>query len=65
LLAFLKAVATIRSDLSARGEKFNNNAEVPGRLTESLGGVRVEQGLTLGAREEAVFAVACAGFSIT
>ena len=51
--AFLsKAFATIRPIFRERGKI---NAEVSGRLTESLGGVRVIKGYHAEAREEAVF----------
>jgi ABC-type multidrug transport system fused ATPase/permease subunit len=49
-----KAFATIRPIFRERGKI---NAEVTGRLTESLGGVRVIKGYHAEAREEAVFAV--------
>ena len=52
--AFLsKAFATIRPIFRERGRI---NADVIGRLTESLGGVRVIKGYHAEAREEAVFA---------
>jgi ABC-type multidrug transport system fused ATPase/permease subunit len=49
-----KAFATIRPIFRERGKI---NAEVTGRLTESLGGVRVIKGYHAEAREEAVFSV--------
>src|SRR5579864_3064641 len=49
-----KAFATIRPIFRERGQI---NAEVTGRLTESLGGVRVIKGYHAEEREEAVFAV--------
>src|SRR5579863_8533192 len=52
-LALQKAFATIRPIFRERGKI---NAEVSGRLTESLGGVRVIKGYHAEAREEAVFA---------
>ena len=52
-LAVSKAFATIRPIFRERGEI---NAEVTGRLTESLGGVRVIKGYHAEQREEAVFA---------
>jgi ABC-type multidrug transport system fused ATPase/permease subunit len=48
-----KAFATIRPIFRERGKI---NAEVTGRLTESLGGVRVIKGYHAEAREETVFA---------
>jgi len=48
-----KAFATIRPIFRERGKI---NAEVTGRLTESLGGVRVIKGYHAEAREESVFA---------
>src|SRR5260221_4866216 len=48
-----KAFRTIRPIFRERGKI---NAEVTGRLTESLGGVRVIKGYHAEAREEAVFA---------
>jgi len=48
-----KSFRTIRPIFRARGKI---NAEVTGRLTESLGGVRVVKGYHAEAREEAVFA---------
>jgi len=48
-----KAFATIRPIFRERGKI---NAEVTGRLTESLGGVRVIKGYHAEAREEGVFA---------
>jgi ABC-type multidrug transport system fused ATPase/permease subunit len=48
-----KAFATIRPIFRERGKI---NAEVTGRLTESLGGVRVIKGYHAEQREEAVFA---------
>ncbi|HSB70949.1 MAG TPA: ABC transporter ATP-binding protein [Candidatus Methylomirabilis sp.] len=48
-----KSLRTIRPIFRARGKI---NAEVTGRLTESLGGVRVVKGYHAEAREEAVFA---------
>ena len=47
-----KAFKTIRPIFRERGKI---NAEVTGRLTESLGGVRVVKGYHAEAREEAVF----------
>ena len=47
-----KAFGTIRPIFRERGKI---NAEVTGRLTESLGGVRVVKGYHAEAREEAVF----------
>lgn len=52
-LALNKAFATIRPIFRERGKI---NAEVTGRLTESLGGVRVVKGYHAEEREEAVFA---------
>ena len=52
-LALNKAFATIRPIFRERGKI---NAEVTGRLTESLGGVRVIKGYHAEKREEAVFA---------
>ncbi len=52
-LALNKAFSTIRPIFRERGKI---NAEVTGRLTESLGGVRVIKGYHAEAREEAVFA---------
>ncbi|MGD0694217.1 MAG: ABC transporter ATP-binding protein [Terriglobia bacterium] len=51
--ALQKAFATIRPIFRARGKI---NAEVTGRLAESLGGVRVVKGYHAEAREERVFA---------
>lgn len=51
--ALNKAFATIRPIFR---ERSKINAEVTGRLTESLGGVRVIKGYHAEAREEAVFA---------
>ena len=51
--ALRKAFSTIRPIFRERGKI---NAEVTGRLTESLGGVRVVKGYHAEAREEAVFA---------
>ena len=51
-LAMAKAFATIRPIFRERGKI---NAEVTGRLTESLGGVRVVKGYHAEDREEAVF----------
>jgi ABC-type multidrug transport system fused ATPase/permease subunit len=51
-LVLQKAFATIRPIFRERGKI---NAEVTGRLTESLGGVRVVKGYHAEAREEAVF----------
>jgi ABC-type multidrug transport system fused ATPase/permease subunit len=51
-LTLRKAFATIRPIFRDRGKI---NAEVTGRLTESLGGVRVIKGYHAEAREEAVF----------
>ena len=53
-VALNKAFATIRPIFRERGKI---NAEVTGRLTESLGGVRVIKGYHAEEREEAVFAV--------
>ncbi|HUA18038.1 MAG TPA: ABC transporter ATP-binding protein [Bryobacteraceae bacterium] len=50
--AMAKAFRTIRPIFRERGKI---NAEVTGRLTESLGGVRVVKGYHAEAREEAVF----------
>jgi len=50
--AMAKAFSTIRPIFRERGKI---NAEVTGRLTESLGGVRVVKGYHAEAREEAVF----------
>jgi ABC-type multidrug transport system fused ATPase/permease subunit len=52
-LSLKKAFATIRPIFRERGKI---NAEVTGRLTESLGGVRVIKGYHAEEREEAVFA---------
>ncbi|HTS04307.1 MAG TPA: ABC transporter ATP-binding protein [Candidatus Eisenbacteria bacterium] len=52
-LALNKAFATIRPIFRERGKI---NAEVTGRLTESLGGVRVVKGYHAEQREEKVFA---------
>ncbi len=52
-IALNKAFATIRPIFRERGKI---NAEVTGRLTESLGGVRVIKGYHAEQREEAVFA---------
>ena len=52
-LALNKAFATIRPIFRERGKI---NAEVTGRLTESLGGVRVIKGYHAEAREEKIFA---------
>jgi ABC-type multidrug transport system fused ATPase/permease subunit len=52
-LALAKALGTIRPIFRERGKI---NAEVTGRLTESLGGVRVIKGYHAEEREEAVFA---------
>jgi ABC-type multidrug transport system fused ATPase/permease subunit len=52
-VALNKAFATIRPIFRERGKI---NAEVTGRLTESLGGVRVIKGYHAEKREEAVFA---------
>jgi subfamily B ATP-binding cassette protein MsbA len=52
-LVLRKSFRTIRPIFRARGKI---NAEVTGRLTESLGGVRVVKGYHAEAREEAVFA---------
>jgi subfamily B ATP-binding cassette protein MsbA len=49
-----KAFATIRPIFRERGKI---NAEVTGRLTESLGGVRVIKGYHAEEREEKIFAV--------
>jgi ABC-type multidrug transport system fused ATPase/permease subunit len=51
--ALQKAFATIRPIFRARGKIY---AEVAGRLTESLGGVRVVKGYHAEEREEKVFA---------
>ena len=53
-LVLTKAFRTIRPIFRERGKI---NAEVTGRLTESLGGVRVIKGYHAEAREEEVFAV--------
>src|SRR6202035_5633254 len=53
-LALYKAFGTIRPIFRERGKI---NAEVTGRLAESLGGVRVVKGYHAEEREEAVFAV--------
>src|SRR5205814_10371704 len=52
-LTLRKAFATIRPIFRERGKI---NAEVTGRLTESLGGVRVVKGYHAEEREEGVFA---------
>jgi len=52
-LALNKAFATIRPIFRERGKI---NAEVTGRLTESLGGVRVVKGYHAEEREETIFA---------
>ena len=52
-LVLRRAFRTVRPIFRARGKI---NAEVSGRLTESLGGVRVVKGYHAEAREEAVFA---------
>ena len=52
-VALNKAFATIRPIFRERGKI---NAEVTGRLTESLGGVRVIKGYHAEEREEAIFA---------
>jgi subfamily B ATP-binding cassette protein MsbA len=52
-VALNKAFGTIRPIFRERGKI---NAEVTGRLTESLGGVRVVKGYHAESREEAVFA---------
>jgi ABC-type multidrug transport system fused ATPase/permease subunit len=52
-LALNRAFATIRPIFRERGKI---NAEVTGRLTESLGGVRVVKGYHAEAREEKIFA---------
>src|SRR3984957_2182123 len=52
-LALYKAFGTIRPIFRERGKI---NAEVTGRLSESLGGVRVVKGYHAEVREEAVFA---------
>ncbi len=52
-IALNKAFATIRPIFRERGKI---NAEVTGRLTESLGGVRVIKGYHAEAREEKIFA---------
>ena len=51
--ALNRAFATMRPIFRERGKI---NAEVTGRLTESLGGVRVVKGYHAEAREESVFA---------
>jgi ABC-type multidrug transport system fused ATPase/permease subunit len=53
-LALNKAFATIRPIFRERGKI---NAEVTGRLTESLGGVRVIKGYHAEEREEGVFSI--------
>jgi ABC-type multidrug transport system fused ATPase/permease subunit len=53
-LTLNKAFATIRPIFRERGKI---NAEVTGRLTESLGGVRVIKGYHAEEREESIFAV--------
>ncbi len=53
-LALNKAFSTIRPIFRERGKI---NAEVTGRLTESLGGVRVIKGYHAEEREEGVFAI--------
>ncbi len=52
-VALTKALSTIRPIFR---ERSKINAEVTGRLTESLGGVRVIKGYHAEAREEAIFA---------
>jgi ABC-type multidrug transport system fused ATPase/permease subunit len=52
-LALNKAIGTIRPIFRARSKL---NAEVSGRLTESLGGIRVVKGYHAEGREEEVFA---------
>jgi subfamily B ATP-binding cassette protein MsbA len=52
-IALNKAFSTIRPIFRERGKI---NAEVTGRLAESLGGVRVIKGYHAEEREEAVFA---------
>jgi ABC-type multidrug transport system fused ATPase/permease subunit len=52
-LALNKAIGTIRPIFRARSKL---NAEVTGRLTESLGGIRVVKGYHAERREEGVFA---------
>lgn len=52
-LALNKAIGTIRPIFRARAKL---NAEVTGRLTESLGGIRVVKGYHAERREEGVFA---------
>jgi subfamily B ATP-binding cassette protein MsbA len=52
-LVLRRSFRTVRPIFRARGKI---NAEVTGRLTESLGGVRVVKGYHAEAREEAVFA---------
>ena len=52
-LVLRRAFRTVRPIFRARGKI---NADVTGRLTESLGGVRVVKGYHAEAREEAVFA---------
>jgi subfamily B ATP-binding cassette protein MsbA len=52
-LVLRRSFRTVRPIFRARGKI---NAEVTGRLTESLGGVRVVKGYRAEAREEAVFA---------
>ena len=46
-------------------ERAKINAEVTGRLTESLGGVRVIKGYHAEEREDAVFAEGVSGCSTT
>jgi len=53
VLVLRRSFRTVRPIFRARGKI---NAEVTGRLTESLGGVRVVKGYRAEAREEAVFA---------
>ena len=61
-LALQKAFKTIRPIFRERGKI---NAEVTGRLTESLGGVRVVKGYHAEAREAEVFAGGVQRLSIT
>ena len=61
-LALNRAFATIRPIFRERGKI---NAEVTGRLTESLGGVRVIKGYHAEEREEKIFAGGVRGCSTT
>ena len=61
-LAASKAFGTIRPIFRERGKI---NAEVTGRLTESLGGVRVVKGYHAEAARRAVFSAACSACSTT